>query len=105
MKKKNVARATANADHNCVIAYLPDFLSRVEDGFNTTHPLERARKVFSMFNLIGCPLLLTCMCIERYVAVVKPLLYLSSKKWEYRMAVSSLVWCVTGCFCVVTGKS
>ncbi|XP_023265730.1 P2Y purinoceptor 1-like [Seriola lalandi dorsalis] len=61
-----------------------------------------ARDSFSMFNLIGCPLLLTCMCFERYLAVIRPVLYLRVRKWEYRMAVSAAVWAITLTFCVAT---
>lgn len=57
-----------------------------------------------MLNLIGSPLLLTCMCVERYLAVLKPVLYLNSKRWEYRMAVSCAVWFITSIFCVAKGK-
>ncbi|CAK6959910.1 P2Y purinoceptor 1-like [Scomber scombrus] len=56
-----------------------------------------------MFNLIGCPLLLACMCIERYLAVIRPVLYMRLRKWEYRMAVSAVVWVVTLTFCVAAG--
>lgn len=62
------------------------------------------KDVFDMFNLIGCPLLLACMCIERYLAVSKPVMYLRVKRWEYRMAVSALVWLLTLSFCLATGK-
>lgn len=57
-----------------------------------------------MFNLIGCPLLMACMCIERYLAVIRPVLYIRLRKWEYRMAVSAVVWVVTLIFCVAAGK-
>ncbi|XP_051248790.1 G-protein coupled receptor 183-like [Dicentrarchus labrax] len=70
---------------------------------NNPDPLYLARDVFSMFNLIGCPLLLTCMCIERYLAVTRPVLYLRVRKWEYKMAVSAVVWCVTFIFCLAMG--
>ena len=57
-----------------------------------------------MFNLIGCPLLMACMCIERYLAVIRPVLYIRLRKWEYRMAVSAVVWVVTLIFCVASSK-
>ncbi|XP_019747320.1 uncharacterized protein LOC109528796 [Hippocampus comes] len=63
-----------------------------------------SENVFGMFNVIGCPLLLTCMCIERYLAVVQPVLYLKVRKWEYRVAVSSVVWLLTFSFCLASGK-
>ncbi|KAG8005788.1 hypothetical protein GBF38_001777, partial [Nibea albiflora] len=70
---------------------------------NTRLPINVAREVFSMFNLVGCPLLLACMCIERYLAVLRPVLYLRLRKWEYRMVVSAVVWCVTLSFCLIAG--
>lgn len=72
---------------------------------NTIEPMELSRDIFSMFNLIGCPLLLTCMCIERYMAVVTPVLYMRMRKREHRMAVCAVVWFVTLSFCLGTGKS
>ncbi|KAF7664951.1 hypothetical protein LDENG_00159770 [Lucifuga dentata] len=56
-----------------------------------------------MINLIGCPLLLTCMCVERYLAVVRPVLYLRLRKWEYMMTVSAVMWVVTLCFSLSAG--
>lgn len=67
-------------------------------------PLHRARDVGAMINLIGCPLLLTGMCVERYLAVVKPVLYLKSRNREHRMALSLAVWFITCIFCVAMGK-
>ncbi|XP_034433763.1 G-protein coupled receptor 15-like [Hippoglossus hippoglossus] len=64
--------------------------------------LEKATNVCSMFNLMGCPLLLTCMCVERYLAVMRPVLYLRVRRWEYRVAVSAAVWAITLVFVVAT---
>lgn len=89
---------------NSVIVYSPDFSAIAWPEHNITHSVNQAREIFSMFNLVGCPLLLTCMCIERYLAVVRPVLYLRLRKWEYRMAVSAVVWCVTSSFCLASGK-
>ncbi|CAL8323795.1 unnamed protein product [Lota lota] len=52
--------------------------------------------------MTGCPLLLACMCVERYVAVARPVLYLRARKWEYKIAISVAVWAVTLIFVVVT---
>lgn len=71
---------------------------------NDTGTLDDAKDFISMVNLIGCPLLLTCMCVERYLAVVKPVLYLRLRRWEYRMAVSAVVWVITLIFSVTTGR-
>ncbi|KAM7377954.1 hypothetical protein PAMA_013051 [Pampus argenteus] len=70
---------------------------------NATLPAYLARDIFNMFNLIGCPLLLACMCVERYLAVIRPVLYMRLRKWEYRVAVSAVVWAITLFFCLVTG--
>ncbi|GLD48114.1 P2Y purinoceptor 1-like protein [Lates japonicus] len=69
---------------------------------NTTDQIDKARHIFSMFNLVGCPLLLTCMCVERYLAVMRPVLYMKARKWEYRMALSAVVWAITLSFCLAT---
>ncbi|AWO97773.1 putative P2Y purinoceptor 6-like [Scophthalmus maximus] len=64
--------------------------------------MDKVINACSMFNLIGCPLLLACMCVERYLAVIKPVLYLRLRKWEYRMAITAAMWAITLAFCVVT---
>ncbi|XP_071780820.2 uncharacterized protein LOC139931258 [Centroberyx gerrardi] len=60
-----------------------------------TSQLRVASDAISILNLIGSPLLLTCMCVERLVAVVRPVLYLRLRRWEYRMAVSAVMWLLT----------
>ncbi|KAM4523911.1 uncharacterized protein V3H82_002013 [Fundulus diaphanus] len=65
--------------------------------------IKITKDIFSMFNLIGCPLLLACMCIERYVVVIRPVLCLRLRRWEYCMAVSATAWMLTLSFCLVIG--
>ncbi|CAB1442457.1 unnamed protein product [Pleuronectes platessa] len=77
--------------------YNPNF-----SGSISLNRLEKTADVCSMFNLMGCPLLLTCMCVERYLAVMRPVLYLRARKWEYRVAVSAAVWAITLVFVVAT---
>ncbi|XP_040886610.1 P2Y purinoceptor 1-like [Toxotes jaculatrix] len=75
----------------------------IQPSFQSTQAtMDKARDIFSMFNLIGCPLLLACMCIERYLAVMRPVLYMRVRNWEYRMAVSAVVWAITLSFCLLT---
>nr|XP_019955398.1 PREDICTED: P2Y purinoceptor 1-like [Paralichthys olivaceus] len=74
----------------------------IRPSFIASNPLEKAAKVCSIFNLMGCPLLLTCMCVERYLAVMRPVLYLQVRKWEYRVDVSAAVWAITLVFVVAT---
>ncbi|CAL8374245.1 unnamed protein product [Arctogadus glacialis] len=48
-----------------------------------------------MLKMVGCPLLLTFMCVERYLAVARPVAYRQLGKWEYRAAMCACVWVVT----------
>ncbi|KAM7366909.1 hypothetical protein PAMP_014845 [Pampus punctatissimus] len=78
-------------------------ISLFYDADKQVNNMHQAREIFSMFNLIGCPLLLACMCVERYLAVIRPVLYMRVRKWEYRVAVSAVVWAITLSFCLATG--
>ncbi|CAL8262858.1 unnamed protein product [Merluccius merluccius] len=49
----------------------------------------------TMPKIIGCPLLLTFMCFERYLAVARPLAYIKLGKWEYRAALCACAWIIT----------
>ncbi|CAL8405378.1 unnamed protein product [Arctogadus glacialis] len=57
------------------------------------------------YNLLmtGCPMLLAVMCLERYGAVARPLVYLRARKWGYKIAISAAVWTVTLIFVMTTG--
>ncbi|CAL8293380.1 unnamed protein product [Boreogadus saida] len=48
-----------------------------------------------MLKMVGCPLLLTFMCVERYLAVARPVAYVQLGKWEYRAAMCACAWVVT----------
>ncbi|XP_041093734.1 chemokine XC receptor 1-like [Polyodon spathula] len=47
------------------------------------------------FNVIGGPLFLCCICMERYMAVVHPVTYLGFKSLTYRVLCSAVAWAVT----------
>lgn len=50
----------------------------------------------SVLNIFGCPLLLTSMCVERYLAVAHAVLYMKlASKWQYRAICSILIWIST----------
>ncbi|XP_046907765.1 atypical chemokine receptor 3-like [Hypomesus transpacificus] len=49
----------------------------------------------SILNLFGCPLLLACMCVERYLAAAHPVAYLRLRRREYRSAACVLAWLLT----------
>ncbi|XP_072551680.1 uncharacterized protein [Salminus brasiliensis] len=50
---------------------------------------------FSILSYFGCPLLLSSMCVERYVAASFPVLFMRLGKWEYRAACSAFIWLLT----------
>ena len=49
----------------------------------------------AMLKVVGCPLLLMFMCVERYLAVARPVAYIQLGKWEYRAAICACAWVVT----------
>lgn len=57
---------------------------------------------FAILSYFGCPLLLTSMCLERYVAVAHPVLFMKLGKWEYRAACSTIIWFLTCIMAVAT---
>ncbi|KAM9480697.1 uncharacterized protein Hap1MRO34_008616 [Clarias gariepinus] len=62
----------------------------------------RISHTFDTLSYFGCPLLLTSMCLERYVAVAHPVLYIRLGKWEYRAACSAIIWFLTIIMAVIT---
>ncbi|XP_058242901.1 apelin receptor A-like [Hemibagrus wyckioides] len=55
----------------------------------------RISQVLATISYFCCPLLLTCMCLERYIAVAYPVLYMKLGKREYRAACSAVIWFLT----------
>ncbi|KAK6471548.1 chemokine XC receptor 1-like isoform X5 [Huso huso] len=51
-------------------------------------------------NVIGCPLFLCCICVERYVAVVHPVTYLGFKSLTYRVVCSAVAWAIALAFSI-----
>ncbi|KAK6466182.1 proteinase-activated receptor 3-like, partial [Huso huso] len=45
-------------------------------------------------NVIGGPLFLCCICVERYMAVVHPVTYLGLKSLTYRVVCSAVAWAI-----------
>ncbi|XP_033845188.1 G-protein coupled receptor 183-like [Periophthalmus magnuspinnatus] len=62
--------------------------------WNIPEPFD-LRRTSDIFILIGIPLLLTCMCIERHLAVSHPVLYMKIREKKYRVMVSVVVWVIT----------
>lgn len=52
-------------------------------------------QALSALNLFGCPLLLTFMCLERYVAAARPVAYMRLGRWEYRAVLCASAWVLT----------
>lgn len=53
-------------------------------------------EAISVLNIYGCPLLLTSMCVERYLAAAHAVIYMKlASKWEYRAVCSILIWMST----------
>lgn len=48
-----------------------------------------------VLNVFGCPLLLTCMCLERYLAVAWPFVYRHLGRRGYRLALCACAWVLT----------
>lgn len=78
--------------------------SLVEVLFNFAYPLvikqyffncpncKYVTLTFGMILLIGRPLFQTCICMERYLAVLHPMTFLKFKPLKYRITVSALGW-------------
>ncbi|KAK1155423.1 chemokine XC receptor 1-like isoform X5 [Acipenser oxyrinchus oxyrinchus] len=57
------------------------------------------------FNVIGGPLILCCICVERYMAVVHPVTYLGLKSLTYRVLCSAVAWAITVPFSIYLGMT
>lgn len=64
--------------------------------------LLRLSHTTSILCYFGCPLLLSSMCVERYVAASHPVVFMRLGKWEYRAACSALIWLLTIIMAVAT---
>lgn len=60
----------------------------------------RVKAFFGAFSMSVRPLFQMCVCVERYLAVLRPLLFLRFKAPSYRLAVSALVWLIVLGVCV-----
>ncbi|XP_048025446.1 P2Y purinoceptor 6-like [Megalobrama amblycephala] len=68
-----------------------------------TGTLLPVSEAISILNVIGCPLLLTSMCVERYLAATHAVLYMKlGSRWEYRVVWSGLIWILTLGIAVIT---
>ncbi|XP_029905168.1 P2Y purinoceptor 2-like [Myripristis murdjan] len=60
-----------------------------------------ASAFFSVFLFMGRPLFQTCICVERYIAVVHPVLFLQLKTLKYRVVCCAAVWLLVLGACIM----
>ncbi|XP_008292615.1 proteinase-activated receptor 3 [Stegastes partitus] len=75
----------------CVVLPL-DIYTSLHRSSETQHAVREA--LFAL-NIFGCPLLLTCMCVERYLAVAWPVTYLRLGGRSYRLVLCGCIWTLT----------
>ncbi|KAJ8000540.1 hypothetical protein DPEC_G00181170 [Dallia pectoralis] len=54
--------------------------------------LVKFGQFFAGFTLYGRPLFQSCICVERYLAVIHPVTFLKYKPLRYRVGCSGVVW-------------
>lgn len=54
------------------------------------------------FIIMGHPSLLTLTCVERYLAVVKPVVFVRFKPLKYKLALTGIIWLWTLIFCIAS---
>lgn len=64
------------------------------DYLNAQKALKHIRSFFYGLLLFGRPLLQTTVCVERYLAVVHPVVFLKFKALRYKVLCSSVVWLI-----------
>lgn len=69
-----------------------EIYTTLHESSETSHSVSKA--LFAL-NIFGCPLLLTFMCLERYVAAARPVAYMRLGKREHRVVLCACVWILT----------
>ncbi|KAL2088337.1 hypothetical protein ACEWY4_015236 [Coilia grayii] len=64
-------------------------------------PLFKATGLFFAFIATGHPLFQMCICVERYLAVLHPVLFQKYRPLRYRVACSAIVWVMVLPSCVL----
>ncbi|XP_071344487.1 G-protein coupled receptor 35 [Trachinotus anak] len=75
----------------CLVLPL-DIYTVLHESSETTHSVREA--LFSL-NIFGCPLLLTFMCLERYVAAAWPITYMILERRKHRVVLCAITWILT----------
>lgn len=68
---------------------------RVATVFFEFNSIFQAEIFFLGFILTSRPLLLMVICVERYLAVAKPLFFMRFKHFKYKLPVTVLIWLLT----------
>ncbi|KAM7394180.1 hypothetical protein PAMP_020994 [Pampus punctatissimus] len=55
----------------------------------------KSRQFFLGFIVTGRPCMLTLICVDRYLAVVKPVTFLRFKPLRYKLTLSGIIWLCT----------
>ncbi|KAM7397210.1 hypothetical protein PAMP_020202 [Pampus punctatissimus] len=61
----------------------------------TSDTVQSANEAFFALIIFGCPLLLTFMCVERYMAAARPVAYMRLGRRQYRVALCACAWFLT----------
>lgn len=69
-----------------------DIYTALHETSETTQSVHEA--LFAL-NIFGCPLLLTFMCLERYLAAARPVAFIRLGRWEYRVVLCACAWILT----------
>ena len=69
--------------------------------FFCPNPLAKVVDFFFGFIVTGHPLFQTCICVERYLAVLHPVLFLKYKPLRYRLTCSGIIWLMVLMTCMV----
>ncbi|XP_060893130.1 G-protein coupled receptor 35-like [Labrus mixtus] len=62
---------------------------------HTSDSVNYAKDTLFALNVFGCPLLLTFICLERYVAVAQPISYIRLGRMAYRVVLCTCAWILT----------
>lgn len=76
-------------------------LLEVETFFSASEYVYRIRSFFLGFVITGRPFVLALICVDRYLAVVKPVWFLRWKQVKYKIVLCCVMWVWTLLFCTI----
>ncbi|KAL2078671.1 hypothetical protein ACEWY4_026356 [Coilia grayii] len=57
---------------------------------------------FYSLNLCGRPLVMVCICVDCYLAVLHPITYMKTRQHRYKQVLCAAIWVLTICFGVLS---